>query len=218
MKRYLPFVIIAAVLAVAVGAGFLMFRTSQPQTSKVLPPAVGPGATPNAAVSKGAVLIDEFGDYQCPPCGALHPILRTLKSEYGDRIQIAFHQFPLTQIHSHALEAAYAASAAGLQGKFWEMHDLLYERQKIWKTEFDVRPIFEGYAKEIGIDVERYKRDVSSDAVALRIQKDGSRGHSLGVKGTPTVFLNGREVPFESLPAEQLRVIIQREIESAGKK
>jgi protein-disulfide isomerase len=104
-----------------------------------------------------------------------------------------------------------------MQGKFWEMHDLLYERQKIWKTEFDVRPIFEGYAKEIGIDVERYKRDVSSDAVALRIQQDGSRGHSMGVKGTPTVFLNGREVPFESLPAEQLRVIIQREIESAGK-
>jgi predicted DsbA family dithiol-disulfide isomerase len=72
-----------------------------------------------------------------------------------------------------------------------------------------VRPIFEGYAKQIGLDVERYKRDVNGDLVAQRIFQDGKRGHSLGVKGTPTVFLNGREVPFENLPAEKLRVVIQ---------
>jgi protein-disulfide isomerase len=143
-----------------------------------------------------------------------HPILEEMHKEFGDRLQITFREFPLVPAHQHALAAASAAEAAGMQGKFWEMHDLLYERQKLWKAEFDVRPTFEGYAKEIGIDVERYKRDLTSDAVALRIQKDGSRAHSLGVKGTPTVFLNDREVPFESLPAEQLRVIIQREIES----
>lgn len=105
-----------------------------------------------------------------------------------------------------------------MQGKFWEMHDLIYEHQKEWKTLFDVRPVFEGYAKEIGIDVVRYKRDLTSDLVAQRILQDGKRGHSLGVKGTPTVFLNGREVPFESLPAEHLRVLIQKELDSAGKK
>jgi protein-disulfide isomerase len=95
------------------------------------------------------------------------------------------------------------------------MHDLLYDRQAAWKTQFDVRSTFEGYAKEIGIDVERYKRDVGSDLVQQRIFQDGKRGHSLGVKGTPTVFMNGREVPFEQLPADQLRVLIQREIEAA---
>lgn len=105
-----------------------------------------------------------------------------------------------------------------MQAKFWEMHDLLYERQKDWKKEFDVRPIFEGYAREIGLDVERYKRDIAGEVVAQRIFQDGKRGHSLGVKGTPTVFLNGREVPFESLmQPDQLRGLIQREIDSAGK-
>lgn len=103
-----------------------------------------------------------------------------------------------------------------MQGKFWEIHDLLYEHQNDWKDKFDVRPIFEGYARDIGIDVERYKRDIGSETVAQRIFLDGKRGHSLGVKGTPTVFLNGREVPFESLPPEKLRVLIQSEISASG--
>src|SRR5215467_1043041 len=133
MKRYLPFVIIAAVLVAAVGAGFLMFRSSQPQPPATPAPAGGSVATPNRVASKGGVVtIDEYGDYQCPPCGSLHPILKTLKSEYGGRIQLNFHHFPLTQIHNHALEASYAAAAAGLQGKFWEMHDLLYQNQSVW--------------------------------------------------------------------------------------
>jgi protein-disulfide isomerase len=145
-----------------------------------------------------------------------HPILEEMHKEFGDRLRITFREFPLVPTHQHALAAASAAEAAGMQGKFWEMHDLLYERQKDWKKEFNVRPIFEGYAKEIGIDVTRYQRDVASDGVANRITRDGVRGRSLGVQGTPTVFLNGREVPFESLQPEQLRVLIQREIQGAG--
>ena len=97
------------------------------------------------------------------------------------------------------------------------MHDLIYEHQNDWKGKFDVRPIFEGYAKQIGVDVERYKRDVGGDLVAQRIFQDGRRGHSLGVKGTPTVFINGREVPFENLPADKLRQVIQKELQAAGK-
>ena len=243
MKRLLPFIIILAVLGVALCSAWYLTRTiptsttvvgsqpvaspssgaqprgSQPPATLPVANAGGPGAEPAHVLGPATApaRLEEFGDFECPPCGAFHPILEEMHKEFGDRLQITFREFPLVPAHQHALAAASAAEAAGMQGKFWEMHDLLYERQKIWKTECDVRPIFEGYAKEIGIDVERYKRDVSSDAVALRIQKDGSRGHSMGVKGTPTVFLNGREVPFESLPAEQLRVIIQREIESAGK-
>lgn len=138
-----------------------------------------------------------------------------MEGEFGDKIQVTFREFPLVPTHQHALAAASAAEAAGLQGKFWEMHKLIYDRQQKWKGEFDVRPVFEGYAQEIGIDVERFKRDVGSDLVQQRIFQDGKRGHSLGVKGTPTVFMNGREVPFEQLPADSFRAVIQKELEAA---
>jgi protein-disulfide isomerase len=144
-----------------------------------------------------------------------HPILKQMEEEFGDKLQVTFREFPLVPTHQHALPAASAAEAAGLQGKFWEMHHLIYDNQNNWKKEFDVRPIFEGYAKQIGLDVERYKKDVDSDAVANRITQDGKRGHSMGVKGTPTVFINGREVSFENLPAEKLRIVIQNELRNA---
>jgi protein-disulfide isomerase len=144
-----------------------------------------------------------------------HPILEQMHQEFGNRLHITFREYPLP-IHQHAVAAASAAEAAGIQGKFWEMHDLLYENQDAWKEVFDVRPIFEGYAKKIGIDVERYKRDLDGDLVGQRIFQDGRRGHSLGVSGTPTVFINGREVPFENLPAEKLRLVITKELQAAG--
>jgi protein-disulfide isomerase len=162
---------------------------------------------PNSAPAK----LEEFGDFECPPCGAFHPVLVQMHKEFGDKLQITFREFPLAPAHQHAIAAASAAEAAGLQGKFWEMHDLLYENQKTWHEAFDVRPIFEGYAKQIGLDMNRYQNDLNGDQVAQRILNDGKRGHSMGVKGTPTVFLNGREVPFESLPSDKLRVLINLE-------
>lgn len=147
-----------------------------------------------------------------------HPILEQVHAEFGDKLSITFREFPLVPTHQHALAAASAAEAAGLQGKFWEMHDLIYEHQNEWKKEFNVRPIFEGYAKQIGLDVERYKRDMNGDLVAQRIFADGKRGNSLGVKGTPTVFVNGREVPFENLTSvDRLRAYIQNELRSSAK-
>ena len=237
MKRILPFLIILAVLGVALGSAWYLTRTipaspvtpiaPAPATAQASPaqqqrpPVVQgvPGAEPAHVLgpANAPVKLEEFGDFECPPCGIFHPILEQMHAEFGDKLQIIFREFPLVPTHQHALAAASAAEAAGLQGKFWEMHDLIYEHQSEWKKEFDVRPIFEGYAKKIGLDVERYKRDMNGDLVAQRIFQDGKRGHSLGVKGTPTVFINGREVPFESLPAEKLRVIIQNELRSSGR-
>ena len=104
----------------------------------------------------------------------------------------------------------------GMQGKFWEMHALLFEHQNEWKTQFDARPIFEGYAKQIGLDVERFKRDVDSDRVEQRIFLDVRRARSMGVGSTPTVFINNKEIPFQLLPADSLRVLIQDELRAAG--
>jgi protein-disulfide isomerase len=134
-----------------------------------------------------------------------------MKAEFGDKLRVTFRHFPLPN-HKYAVPAASAAEAAGMQGKFWEMHKLIYEHQNDWKNAFDARANFAGYAKQIGLDLDRYNRDVVSGAVAQRILNDSTRGKSLGVQGTPTVFLNGREVPFQSLPAENLRVLIQKEI------
>ena len=240
MKRILPFLLILVVLGTALGSIYYLTRpvgvnrTASPTASSTggqlasgsqtpgQQPAANrgvPGAEPAYVLgpANAPVHIEEFGDFECPPCGAFHPILEEMHKEFGDKLKITFREFPLVPTHQHALAAASAAEAAGIQGKFWEMHDLLYERQNDWKKEFDVRPIFERYAKEIGIDVERYKRDVGGDLVAQRIFQDGKRGHSLGVKGTPTVFMNGREVPFENLAADQFRVVIQKELQSAGK-
>ncbi len=212
MKRYLPFAIIAAVLVAAIGAGYLMFRSSQLQTATTQSPAGGSGATPNGASSKGVVTIEEFGDYQCPPCGALHPILKTLKSEYGARIEIVFRNFPLTQIHNHALEAAYAATAAGLQGKFWEMHDLLYENQSAWSQVGDFRPTLTDYARKIGLDLQRFTRDMDGLQVAIMVSEDAKRGAALGVNSTPTVFINGQLISNDKFTIEGLRKEINQRL------
>ena len=227
MKKILPFIIIILVLGVALVSAWALKKRSSgtvtPVTSNPNSPApvnandtVVTGVAgaepahilgPNSAPAK----LEEFGDFECPPCGAFHPVLVQMHKEFGDKLQITFREFPLAPAHQHAIAAASAAEAAGLQGKFWEMHDLLYENQKTWHEAFDVRPIFEGYAKQIGLDMNRYQNDLNGDQVAQRILNDGKRGHSMGVKGTPTVFLNGREVPFESLPSDKLRVLINLE-------
>ena len=233
MKRILPFVLIALVL----GAGLLTVRylqdSSSESPSRTLPAAsVSPRLSPQAASQKepGAtpphaqgnpnapVTLEEFGDFQCPPCGMLHPILKDLEAQFGPaNLRIIFREFPLVPAHAHALSAARAAEAAGLQGKFWEMHHLIYEHQKDWHELFDVRPIFEGYAKQIGLDLEQFRRDITSEVVEQRIFLDGKRAHSLGVTGTPTLFINGREIPFESLAPDKLKAIVSNELAAQPK-
>jgi len=237
MKRLLPFIIILGVLGVAVGAVVYMSRpktvgnspaSAANSTAQARPspaPTLGPvktgvpGADPPHTLGPATapVRIEEFGDFECPPCGAFHPILKQMHQEFGDKLYITFREYPLP-IHDHAIPAASAAEAAGMQGKFWEMHALIFEHQNEWKVAFDVRPIFEGYAKQIGLDVERFKRDVNSDRVEQRIFLDGKRARSMGVNSTPTVFLNDKEIPFTLLPEESLRVLIDNELRTASQK
>ncbi len=240
MKRVLPFVIIVAVFGVAIVAAWSLKRsgTEVPALpSSPSPAIIVTGASPNeaapattpAVADAGAdpphvqgpadapVTLEEFGDFQCPPCGLLHPILKTMEKEFGSRVRVVFREFPLVPAHEHALAAARAAEAAGIQGKFWQMHELLYTNQNTWKDAFDVRPIFEEYATRSGMNLEKYRQDITSETVQYRIFLDGKRARSLGVKGTPTVFINGREVPFESLAPEKLRLVISAELTRLGK-
>lgn len=228
-KRLLPIAIIVIVLGGAFAGGWYWWHAAQ-QSAPVsnASPAAGVPPVPASSPAPGAepshvrgsenapVTLEEFGDFQCPPCGVLYPVLKTIEGEYGSRLRVVFRELPLTQLHPHALAAAHAAEAAGVQGKFWEMHDLLYENQNVWKEAFDVRPIFEGYASRVGLDVERFKRDQGREMVDTRIVRDGIRAHSLGVAGTPAVFINGREIPFKSVTPEGLRAAINKALNGTG--
>jgi len=154
------------------------------------------------------VQLEEFGDYQCPPCGAFHPIAQRVLTQYGDRVRFSFRNFPLP-IHKFAHEAARAAEAAGLQGKFWEMHDLIYEKQAEWKDATEARPFFLKCAEQLGLDKNRFLQDIDGSVVSMRVAQDQYLGKSRGVSGTPSLFLNGREVPFEQfMNYDTLRALI----------
>ena len=211
MKRYLPFVIIAAVAVLAAGAGAILYRAKQ-RTSAVGSPAVAgspgqPGAEPLHVRGDpdAPVTLEEFGDFQCPTCATVSAVIGQLEQDYGHRLRVVFRHYPLP-MHSHASEAALAAEAAGLQGRFWEMHDLLYKNQAVWSKASDVRPLFTEYARSLGLDAERFAKDSNSDEIKARVFWEGQQGVSRGVKNTPTLFINGRELtpPFspERLRAE----------------
>jgi protein-disulfide isomerase len=212
MKRYLPFVIVAAVLLIAAGAGTSLFvwkqRAAQRQTTSVKEPPVplGPGAQPAhiRGSANAKVKIEEFGDYQCPSCAALAPALNQAEQKYQGKVYLIFRQYPIAS-HPHGQEAARVAEAAGLEGRFWEMHDLLYGSQLIWTRRADTRELFEQFAKSIGLDVERFKIDMTSEQVKARIIADQQRAASLGVNRTPAIFINGARIPDSSLNQKALQ-------------
>jgi protein-disulfide isomerase len=153
------------------------------------------------------VTLEEFGDFQCPPCGGISVFLDELVKEYEPNLRIVFRNFPL-QMHEHAREAALAAEAAGLQGRFWEMHDLLYREQASWSKADNTRELFESYAGMIGINVDQFKKDMEGEKARERVDSDQERANSLGVKVTPDVFINDRQLgPTDKTP-EGLRAAI----------
>ena len=164
------------------------------------------------------VTLEEFADFQCPACGLYYAELKKMESDFGDRLRVIFRENPLVPNHQFGLIAAQAAEAAGLQGetKFWAMHDKLYENQKTWSDAKDVVPIFVDYAKQIGIDPDRFTHDLNGEVVAARIFQDGKRSHALGVNSTPTFYVNGKEATGESWKPEGLREMIKQAASGAG--
>jgi protein-disulfide isomerase len=132
------------------------------------------------------VTLVQYGDYECPYCGEAYRIVKRIQKKMGGDLRFIFRNFPLTESHPYALAAAQAAEAAGLQGRFWEMHDLLYENQDTLED----RDLM-GLARGLTLDIDKFKRDFSSDEVTTKIQEDFSGGIRSGVNGTPTFFING---------------------------
>ncbi|MGK2896058.1 MAG: DsbA family protein [Candidatus Saccharimonadales bacterium] len=148
------------------------------------------------------VVLIEYGDFQCPGCEGAYMNLKLLKEKYRNQITFIFRNFPLTTIHPNAKAAAAAAEAAGLQGKYWEMHDALYDNQAAWSTESISARIdtFASYASTIGVkDIEKFKNDLSASEIADKISFDQALGAKAGVTGTPTLVLNGTKVDDETI-------------------
>jgi protein-disulfide isomerase len=143
---------------------------------------------PNA----GVVLL-EYADFECPYCGMAYPFMKRLAKRFHDDLAEVFRPFPLAEIHPHAMHAAQAAEAAGVQGKFWQMHDVLFENQE----RLDDAALVE-YAQGIGLDVERFTTDFASQPVIERIERSVQLGLQEGVNGTPTFFLNGQRLELEN--------------------
>ncbi len=135
---------------------------------------------------KGTVTLVEYGDFQCPSCGEAYPIVKEILKLKGDILKLIYRNFPLYQIHSNALHAAYAAEAAGKQNKFWEMHDILLENQEDLEDK-DLQQ----YAKDLSLDINQFTKDMKSDQIAKKVEDDINGGIESGVNGTPTFFING---------------------------
>lgn len=143
--------------------------------------------------SKAKVILVEYADFECPYCGMAYPYVKRAVERFHDEVAEIFRPFPLVEIHSHAMHAAQAAEAAGLQRKFWEMHDVLFENQQALQD-----PALLQYATNVGLDIERFKHDFSSPAVMENIARSMRRGEEQGVRGTPTFFLNDVLVEMEN--------------------
>lgn len=140
------------------------------------------------------IILVEYSDFQCPACGAYHPIVKQLNLELAGRIKFVYRHFPLTQIHSNARLAALFSEAAGKQNKFWEMHDVLFENQNKWSDDKDAKDLFIEYARSLNLDIEKFKNDLASDDVKGKVEEDFQSGVKLGVNSTPSFFLNGTKL------------------------
>lgn len=142
----------------------------------------------------GKLTLVAFEDFQCPACGVYDPLVRQVLQDNKNVLKFVFKHFPLTQIHPNALLAAKASEAAGLQGKFWEMHDMLYDKQADWSTGINARDVIMTYASILKLNTSKFNEDLNSKTLEEKVLADFKEGVALGVQGTPSFFLNGKKI------------------------
>jgi len=191
--------IVAVVILVLVGIFY--FTGNKPKTSG----NSGSGGPSNHVIGNTSsnVALVEYGDYQCPYCGEFYPVVKQVQTEFSNQMSFQFVNFPLVSLHQNAFAASRAAEAAALQGKFWEMHDLLYQENEVtlanssantWVNASDPTTYFNQYAQQLGLNVTKFKSDYASSQVNDTINADMSKGNALNVQGTPSFFLNGKQI------------------------
>ena len=165
------------------------------------------------------VILVEYADYQCPGCGTIYPLVKSIAEQYKDQIQFVFRNYPLPELHPNAKVAAGSAEAAGLQGKYWEMHDKIYETQADWSnlTISERGKFFEGLATEIGLDINKFNTDLSSPSITEKINFDTALAKKAGVEATPTFYLNGKKLESADYGTEaKFKAAIDAALKKAG--
>ena len=211
------FVVLLVIIAVLFGGIFVL--TKKKNSDKPL--NVSNSAPSNHVEGDGKknVTLIEYGDYQCPACGAYYPIVNQVYAKYKTDIHFQFRNFPLTSIHQHAFEGSRAAEAADKQGKFWEMHDILYENQTSWSAMSDPTPAFEAYAGQLSLNVAKFKDDFKSSAINDLINADIKAGTDLGANSTPTFVLQGKKIASNPRSVDEFYKLIDKAIaDQANKK
>ena len=232
-KSGVPIVVIGLVFLLMIGGGVWFYSSSKP-ANNVNTPKVNntnspksptsqanalPGANPpNQSGSPTAtVTLEEFADFQCPQCAAKHPVLNEIKSTYGSRIHFIYRNYPLP-MHDKSYEAAVAAQAAGMQNpnKFWEMQNLLFSNQDRWKEDPNYKQTWKDYAQKIGLDISKWETDMAGIGAKSLVDADIQRGKSLGINSTPTLYINGTDIPFPQMTVDGLRQLIDAELQKAA--
>ncbi|MEK7722739.1 MAG: thioredoxin domain-containing protein [Acidobacteriota bacterium] len=226
-KSSLPVAIIGIVALVAIGLGawFYLGSKKDPGTAANTTPKseknwgevfskAPPGASPAWAKGSSAALvtIEEFADFQCPTCAVMHPKVNEVRNAFGDRVRIVFRQFPLTQTHPYAYDAACATEAAGMQGKFWEMQNLIFTNQQSWANSTNGRAVFAEYAKTLGLNIEQFSNDVIGLPVKNRVDADMQRGRAIGVGSTPSFYINNKPLGNN---LDGLRAMVEKVLQEA---
>ncbi len=192
MKKHTWKIVFAVAAILILGSiGYAQYAANKANEGVVLTDHVI--GNPDAKVS-----LTEYGDFQCPACGAFHPIVKGVLEQYGDQIRFEFKNLPLTAIHPYAMPAAKAAEAAGVQGKYFEMHDKLFEDQKAWSSSPTPQVFFTQYAEELGLDVELFKKHMKASVINEKITEHTKEAQGLGFTGTPSFLLNGEPLEFET--------------------
>src|SRR5436189_6337006 len=209
MKRYLPFVIVAGIALATLGSGALLYHAKRPQLRAIPESTTAPGKSGTESMHirgnpDAPATLEEFADFQCPPCGNFAGFAEELLKQYDSRLRIVFRNFPLPG-HEHAREAALAAEAAGLQGRFCEMHDVLYREQAVWSKAPNIRELFESYAGTIGLNLDQFRKDIDGEKARERVDSDHALGDSLGVKLSPTLLINNHQVDAKDKNPEGVR-------------
>jgi protein-disulfide isomerase len=203
----------SVVILLIVGSVLGIYQLSKSSQKKTIDPAVL-AEDQKTGPDDAKVKLIEYADFQCPACKAAEPMVKQLQNDFGDRIQIIYRYFPLKNIHPNAVVAAEAAEAAGKQGQFWQMHDLLFDNQEAWASSANAADYFIQYARSLGLDEDQFTRDLRSEAVSDKINASYDRALDLGLNGTPTFFLNGSQIATPNT-YDQFKQMIQDELDKA---